>query len=305
MITLDQFSSAFDSLVEPIWNKLSYSELLSDEVIEKYADKLHWRELSQHQYLSEEMIRKFSRKVDWYNIVIHQKMSEPLIEEFSNNLRWVDICVYQKLSESFIEKHQDKVNWINICCYQVLSEEFIEKHANEVNWKFISTYQKLSETFIEKHFDKIPKFELSMYQKLSDEFIAKHNLDRFKGSWLYWTKEEKLAYIKENCKGVYELVNDEYVIAYKSVRLNNYPWRGFHRKYEIGKECNAHCDCDIGNENSFGIVVRSKEDIENYKAKGKLLKVHINIDDIGVIIQFDNNKIRARKVLVVSEEVRV
>ena len=52
--------------------------------------------------LTEDFIREFQDKVDWEYISIYQNLSEDFIKEFQNKVNWRIISKYQKLSEDFI-----------------------------------------------------------------------------------------------------------------------------------------------------------------------------------------------------------
>ncbi len=137
------------------WGYISRFQKLSEELIEKYADKVIWYRISEYQKLSEEFIEKYIDKVDWDCISKFQTLSEEFIEKYADKVYWYFISKCQKLSESFIEKHSNKVNWGCISIYQTLSEKFIEKLDDMVNWYYILLYQKLSKKFIQKHQNKI------------------------------------------------------------------------------------------------------------------------------------------------------
>jgi len=115
---------------------------------------------------------------------------------------------------------------------------------------------------------------------------------------LYTSKQDKLEYLKKI--NIYEILNNEYIIAYKSVRSDNYSVFNFQYKYEIGKIYESHCDCNLDEEDSFGLSAWTKEKALEYYDKGKLLKVKININDIGTIT-FKDNKIRCFKLEVLEE----
>lgn len=295
MITLDEMPHVLEDYTKIALQQICKNECLSEDVIVEYANKMDWSAVSKCQYLSEEMIRKCSHLLDWYNICRKQNLSEKLIKEFADNMIWVYICTYQKLSEEFIEEYKDKFDWNKI-----------------------GVYQQLSEPFIIKHFDELGKYNISTYQKLSDEFIKQHDIKTSKTNWIYWTKQHKLAHIKRynndfgkrkshfdiesDINKGYEIVDDSYIVAYKSVRKDNYSHFSFRYKYEVGKEYEAHCDCNFNHDNSFGLSAWTKNDILTYyNNKGKLLKVHIDIDDIGTITE--QGKIRAKKFKVISEKI--
>jgi hypothetical protein len=113
---------------------------------------------------------------------------------------------------------------------------------------------------------------------------------------LYVSKEEKLKYIKENTS--YE-VFDDYIIAYKSCRSDRYSKFNFQYKYEVGCVYESNCDCNLDNKNSFGLSAWTREGALEY-CNEKLLKVKINIEDIGAIVRKES-KIRCFKLEVLEE----
>ncbi|HNW65784.1 MAG TPA: hypothetical protein PKO10_01065 [Aliarcobacter cryaerophilus] len=278
-----------------------YNIVFSDENDIKICKKIKWDCISKYQKLSEEFIREFADKVDWYNVSAYQKLSESFIREFANKVYWRDISYKQKLSEEFIREFSDKVDWYWISFYQKLSEEFIREFADRIDWHHISMYQKLSEEFIREFADKVDWNNISRYQKLSESFIKEYKLTISKYNWLYKTKEDKLSYLKENCNSIYEIVDDDYIVAYKSTLLNGYSTYNFQYQYKVNGIYESHCDCNINNENSFGLSAWTKEKALKHYNKGKLFKVHINIEDIGAIV-CNNKKIRCSKLTIVSEE---
>src|SRR4030042_1319441 len=220
-----------------------------DKELKKLIVNDDWYKISKYQHLSELFIEKYADKVNWYKISIYQHLSESFIEKYSDKVDWEYISKYQHLSESFIEKYADKVNWDNISIYQHLSESFIEKYAEKVNWYCISKYQHLSESFIEKYKVKIPET-----------------------CWIYKSNKFKLEYLKKITK--YEIIDDEYIIAYKGIRSDNYSVFNFLYKYKIGKSYTAHCDCNVNNESSFGLSAWTLDKAKEY-CNEKIIKVKI------------------------------
>jgi len=95
--------------------------------------------------------------------------------------------------------------------------------------------------------------------------------------------------LKENCKDIYEIIDDNYIVAYKSTMLDGYSTFNFQYQYKVNEVYETHCDCNIYNEASFGLSAWTKENALKHYYKGKLFKVHINIEDIGAIVH-DNKK---------------
>ena len=267
--------------------------------VKEFKDKVSCDFISINQKLSEDFIREFKDKADWHYISKYQKLSENFIREFKDKVDWYYISACQKLSESFIREFKDKVSCDFISINQKLSEDFIREFKDKVNWVCISVYQKLSEDFIREFKNKVFWLHINEYQKLSPEFIDEFKLKIPEKTWLYKTNEFKLNYIKKN-NLPYELIDDEYIIAYKSTRDDGYSVYNFQYKYEVGETYEAHCDCNTDEQNSFGLSAWTKEGALDYHSTGELYKVRINIEDIGCFVH-DNYKIRCHKFTVLEK----
>jgi phosphoribosylanthranilate isomerase len=289
------------------WHNISIHQKLSEDFIREFKDEIDWYYISMYQKLSESLIREFKDEVNWYYISRHQKLSENFIKKFKDRVHWNRISEYQKLSENFIRESKDKVSWYCIPVYQKLSEDFIKEFKDRVDWHYISKYQELSENFIREFKDEVNWYNISAYQNLSKNFRKEFNLKILdwiiisphqKRSWLLTSIKEKLKYIKENTN--YEIIDDKYIIAYKSVRDDYYSVYNFQYKYDIGKTYRSHCDCNLTDENSFGLSAWTKERAYKYYSKGKILKVQIPISKVGAIVH-NNNKIRCFELKVLEE----
>ena len=201
-------------------------------------------------------------------------------------------------TEKFIKSHLNEVSWYYISKCQKLTEKFIKEHKDLVSWYYISQYQKLTEKFIKEHKDLVSWYCISKYQKLTEKFIKEHELTIRDNSWLYTSTKDKIDYIKKNTK--YKVIKNKYIVAYKSIRSDNYSVFNFQYKYLVGKTYESHCDCNLDNENSFGLSAWTEEKALEYHSTGKLLKVKINIEDIGAIVH-SGNKIRCFKFEVLKE----
>ena len=283
------------------WNSISYHQNLPEDFIREFSDRVYWYFISKHQTLSEDFIREFSDKVDWYFISCYQTLSEDFIREFSDKVDWDYISKYQTLSKDFIREFSNKVSWNKISCYQTLSEGFIREFSDKVDWDYISKYQTLSEDFIIEFSNKVDWDCIFKYQKLSEDFIKNYknkiNKDLLKNNWMYKNNKFKLKYLKKI--GIYEILDDKYIIAYKSCRKNGSSIYNHRYNYKVGNTYKSNCDCNVDNKNSFGLSAWTREKALDY-CKEKLLKVKINIEDIGCIVH-NNSKIRCYKLTVLEE----
>lgn len=247
----------------------------SIDLTRRFQDKVDWEAISINQKLSEDFIKEFKDKVDWYWISMNQKLSEDFIREFQNRVNWDCISIYQKLSEDFIREFQGKVNWNYVSTYQILSESFIREFQNKVNWNYIAKYQILSESFIKEFNLEIDKTT----------------------NWNYVSNDVKLKAIKDS--GLYEIVDDDYVIAYKGIRSDNYSKFNFQYQYLVGNTYESHCNANIDKEISFGLSAWTLEEAKRY-CDEKIIKVKIHINDIKALVN-NSNKIRCSKFKVIEE----
>lgn len=305
-----------------------YFTPLSEKFLNKFKDQINWTLLSEYQTLDENIIEKFKDKVNWVNICKSHKLSESFIANNKDLVAWSNISQYQRLSEKFIMKFKSYVYWNyivinqnlskrfidnfgkdkslnnnhylwdNICKFQELSPELIEKYQDKINWKLIAIYQKLPEPFIIKYKSRLDSYLISRYQILSEEFRSKYDLYIPDTCWLYKSDKYKIDHIKKYT--YYEIINDQYIIAYKSVKSD---YRSVAKPnfylYEVGKTYTSHCNCNIDYDNSFGLSAWNKNKALDYHNKGKLLKVKIDIKDIGAITK--ENKIRCFKLTVLDD----
>lgn len=247
----------------------------SIDLTRRFQDKVDWEAISINQKLSEDFIKEFKDKVDWYWISMNQKLSEDFIREFQNRVNWDCISIYQKLSEDFIREFQGKVNWNYVSTYQILSESFIREFQNKVNWNYIAKYQILSESFIKEFNLEIDKTT----------------------NWNYVSNDIKLKAIKDS--GLYEIIDDNYIIAYKGIRSDNYSKFNFQYQYLVGNTYESHCNANIDKEISFGLSAWTLEEAKRY-CDEKIIKVKIHINDIKALVN-NSNKIRCSKFKVIEE----
>jgi len=277
------------------WMRISQSQRLSEHFIEKFRDKLDWDFVCPCQILSEAFMEKFQDKLVWESISAFQVLSEAFMEKFQDKLVWESISGFQVLSEAFMEKFQDKICWKSISKHQRLSEPFIEKFQQQVIWESICKFQPLSEKFIEKFRTNIQLDFVSKYQKVSSEFVNKHNISIPEDCWLHKSVEFKRQQILQTKKYILE---DDYIIAYKGIRSDNYSVYSFLYQYFVGETYTSQCDCSIDIENSFGLSAWTLKDAKRY-CNQKIIKVKIHLNDLGCIVRGEN-KLRCFKFTVVE-----
>ncbi len=288
----EEFIREFQDEVD--WSYISLYQVLGEDFIRELSNKVDWYCIGRHQVLREDFIREFQDKVDWEDISIKQALSEDFIREFKDEVDWYYISMNQKLSEEFIREFQDRVRWKCISRYQKLSEEFIREFQDRVDWFWVSANQILSEEFIREFKDKVNLELVVNYQVLSKEFLEEFDLQRKDNFQDLTTTDKKQLLLDLN---MYEC-HDDYFIAYKGIRRDNYSCFNFQYQYFAGEVYTCHSDYS-NKQNSFGLSAWTYDKAKEYCSQ-KVIKVKINYEDISRVVH-QGSKIRCCKFEVLEE----
>lgn len=164
---------------------ISNDQILTEEFILKYKDKLIWSLLSAKQYLFEydkKFLRKISKYIDWEIATFNCIIDTDKLLRINRNLAWDNIVKKYDLSAEFIEKYHKYMD-INDLFYKheisedILSQHIKEIHSDEFSRKYPMT--KLSKQFIN---DNKHLFEWEVIAKenkyLNLEFISDYLIDQ-------------------------------------------------------------------------------------------------------------------------------
>lgn len=92
-----------------------------------------WTTVSRYQVLSEDFVHEFAERLDWEHVLTYQTLSQRFLAEHSKYYTedcWRLISRYQQLSEDFIQQHASKVDWNNVARYQRVSGRFLTQHRD-------------------------------------------------------------------------------------------------------------------------------------------------------------------------------
>lgn len=274
-----------------IINEFRLSEDFIVNNIDKFRDLTC---LAYNQYIPESIYHKFK-----INDLIYQNLSNDFI--ISNKISKLN---FQNIPEQLIDADSLDIHYM--VKHQKLSHATQEKLIKDKHWQWVIMYQKLSDDLILYLLESSAssrKF-IFRYQKVNESLKQEYQACTF--SWLDHEKPLKLDLIKES--GLYEIVNDEYIIAYKTTDIGCRSIFNKRYRYEPGRtyEC-GNCDCWLTNENSFGLSAWTREEAIKYGAYNnlgnsntRLFKLRIDIDDVGVLL--NSGKIRCFKQTVLEEE---
>ncbi len=163
---LDYYADKID------WSAVCRIQELNHSFLKRFEDRVNWQIVSNCQSLSNATIIEFAPRLNWLAVSRKQRLSISVIDMFSDRVHWPSICRYQKLNRTLINKYKDRVRWPDICRHQKLSEHFMKKNADILDWVIITQHQHLSEGFIRRNQDLICwKYIFETHYKYSDDFI--------------------------------------------------------------------------------------------------------------------------------------
>jgi len=244
--------------------------------------------IKQIDFSSRDWEEQFIKNVThyWLWVVKHHTFSKAFIDRYQLHLEWGHILIHQKLHKNVIKKYFEKIIYqLVILKYQKLDENFIE---------YLLIQLQSSYLYNEFLYNNVLK-----YHKVSKKFIDKYKLTIPETCWLYKTPTFIESYIRKNTN--YEIHKDtggKFIIAYKGILRDRYSLYTYQYRYFQYHTYTSHCDCNIDNENSFGLSAWTENEARDY-CSDLVVRVKIYIKDIGCFVH-NNNKIRCRKFTVLD-----
>lgn len=83
---------------------------LSNEFIDKYADKLNWYGMIRYQEVSEEILDKYHERVDWEYASKYANLSEKFIREHEESIYFSELSVGNK-SNKFLKDYWNRLDF--------------------------------------------------------------------------------------------------------------------------------------------------------------------------------------------------
>ena len=101
---------------EQAWQKLAEEYAWTEDLLEKYADKLDWKLISTNRVIrwTIPMLMKFSRKLNWEEVserIDNDWFTEAHIEALKDKWDWSVLVRNYQLSEKLIDKYIDYIDW--------------------------------------------------------------------------------------------------------------------------------------------------------------------------------------------------
>ena len=145
------------------------TKVLSNEFMQKIMNEEAWKELSEDFNWSEDMLEKYKDKVDWNEISENSNIrwTVPMIQKFKSRINWESISenIDEKtLTENILETFKDKWNWHKLSSNErlSLSYDLLDKYADLWDWEEIinryrnNVFEGQAIEFYERYKEHIP-----------------------------------------------------------------------------------------------------------------------------------------------------
>ena len=129
-------------LDEAAWGKLSEELAWSEQLLEKYEDKVDWKEISGNNSIlwTVSMLDKFKRKIDWIELSrrINSSAITPfIIEKFKEYWNWKELSSNTniKLSYELLDCYVERWDWAEIIDRyreNLFDEEFLYRYQEYI-----------------------------------------------------------------------------------------------------------------------------------------------------------------------------
>lgn len=147
---------------------------LSNKSLQKAAEHDAWQKISEDYPLTENMLEKYADKLDWEAVVTnnHIHWTLPMLEKFKDKIDWTyfsSMAESEVLMPKMIEALKDLWDWDALSGNSsiLMSPGLLEKYADRWNWKkiinrvfILSPYDHQGIDFYELYKDYIPADKL-------------------------------------------------------------------------------------------------------------------------------------------------
>lgn len=127
---------------EAAWEALSCEFLWSEQLLEKYQDKVDWKEVSDNRDMvwTASMLEKFRNRLDWDALSRSRHrcvLTAELFERFRNNWNWSLLSGNDdvELSYELIDRFIDRWDWrelINRYDDELFDRDFLERYKDYI-----------------------------------------------------------------------------------------------------------------------------------------------------------------------------
>ena len=147
------------------------TKTLSNEFMQHIADEGAWKILSNELSWTEQLLEKYEDKIDWNELSENSGIlwTIPMLKKYKHSINWDKLSEYANKSvftEHCIEAFKDKSNWNELSNNRCITNELLDKFVEKWNWEavidsyFILFSEESAIEFYEKYKEFIPAAKL-------------------------------------------------------------------------------------------------------------------------------------------------
>lgn len=150
------------------WNDISSNFGLTEEMLERYADKLNWNEVSKNREIhwTVKLIEKWAGRLNWEELSDSGNeylLTPDVIAYFVNRWNWRTLSSNSnlKLDYTFIDRFVDKWDWsVLIDCWHredCYTKEFFDRYRSHIPLTLFLDNSRLLNELVDKEAERIKK----------------------------------------------------------------------------------------------------------------------------------------------------
>ena len=118
------------------------TKTLSNEFMQRIADEGAWKEISGDLCWTEQLLEKYQDKIDWNELSENRNIlwTIPMLQKFKHRINWDNLSRYPDeriLTANCIETFKDKWNWRELSGCPYINNELLEKFADKWDWEWV------------------------------------------------------------------------------------------------------------------------------------------------------------------------
>ena len=151
------------------------TKTLSNEFMQRIADEGAWKEISGDLCWTEQLLEKYQDKIDWNELSENRNIlwTIPMLQKFKYRINWDKLSRYadeKVLTENCIETFKEKWNWNELSSNCCITNELLEKFVDKWDWETViddyrsNLFSNVSAIeFHERYKEYIPAAKLQKY----------------------------------------------------------------------------------------------------------------------------------------------
>ena len=118
------------------------TKTLSNEFMQRIADEGAWKEISGDLCWTEQLLEKYQDKIDWNELSENRNIlwTIPMLQKFKHRINWDKLSRYadeKVLTENCIETFKEKWNRNELSSNCCITNELLEKFVDKWDWETV------------------------------------------------------------------------------------------------------------------------------------------------------------------------